>query len=331
LPEEHDIGNKERNVVPFSCAAAKLYSHTDTLVKKIELAGERRFRLKKDMFTGQMMRGEESGNVLLRHMARALGYMSNVTPFEKLADLLTVNGLEYCMNGDISVIQTLILGTAGLLPSQRSGGNRGHFIYRNQDITGLESAWHALDIKCRMQEHEWCLYRVRPQNHPVRRQIALSLLLERYRHSGLLYGLIELFTGSHIDVLNRVLLKGLEINCKGYWADHADFGVFLKHDTALLGSSKAGDIAINVVLPFVAAWAELHNDASYREKALNSYVSFPRLAENHVTRHMREQVLQGRNVKMTACRQQGLIHLYRTYCRYRNCAECLINVRVTGW
>ncbi|MEJ2739146.1 MAG: DUF2851 family protein, partial [Dehalococcoidia bacterium] len=330
LPEEQNRNKKERNVVSFSCAAAKLYSHSGPLVKKIEQAGGKRFHLKMDLFIHEIMKEEEAGRVLLRYIARALGYMSNMMPFERLAGLLVLNGLECCPGEDIRFLQSLILGTAGLLPSQRSGRNRENHIYREQDITGLESIWRILDIKYTMKEHEWCLYRVRPQNHPVRRQIALSLILERYRDSGLLNGLIEIFTNSHIDMLNHVLLNGLEVSCNGYWADHADFGVSLKHKTALLGNNKAGDIVVNVVLPFIASWAELHNDALSREKALNAYICFPRLAENHVTRHMREQIFHDRKVKMTACRQQGLIHLYRTYCRYRDCADCLINVEAAG-
>ena len=325
LPDEQDRGEIERSVVPYSCAASKLYSDGGVLVKKFELAGEKRFRLKTDMFTCEMMQKAEQGNVLLSYMARALGYMSNMMPLKKLAALLVLNGLESCRNDDINVIQALILGTAGLLPYQRSGSHRLELIYQEQDITGLESIWRSLDRKYTMQEQEWCLYRVRPQNHPVRRLIALSLILERYRDKGLLNGLIELFTSSNMNMLNQVLLDGLEVSCNGYWADHVDFGISLKRDSVLLGKGKAGDIAVNVLLPFFTAWAELHNDILSRDKAINAYVRFPSLGENHITRHMKAQVFQGRKIKMTACRQQGLIHIYRTYCRYRNCKECLIS------
>ncbi|MFN0073063.1 MAG: hypothetical protein ACKVVP_16380, partial [Chloroflexota bacterium] len=45
---------------------------------------------------------------------------------------------------------------------------------------------------------------------------------------------------------------------------------------------------------------------------------------NGLARHMAEQLFgtEGYRLANTACRQQGLLHLFRTNCRVHDCARC---------
>ncbi|MHC1578598.1 MAG: hypothetical protein ACXQTH_02530, partial [Dehalococcoidia bacterium] len=86
--------------------------------------------------------------------------------------------------------------------------------------------------------------------------------------------------------------------------------------------SKASEIAVNVILPFAFSWGELANEAKLTENAIELYRSYPKLSENYVTRHMTKQLGLDKSFDFTACRQQGLIHIFRNYCREGRCGQC---------
>jgi hypothetical protein len=109
----------------------------------------------------------------------------------------------------------------------------------------------------------------------------------------------------------------------GYWRDHFDFDVRSKTKiSALLGNSKAGEIAVNVILPFAFSWGELANETKLTENAIELYRNYPKLAENCITRHMKKQLSIEESFDFTACHQQGLLHIFRNYCREGRCSQC---------
>jgi hypothetical protein len=122
---------------------------------------------------------------------------------------------------------------------------------------------------------------------------------------------------------HRVLENGLTVAGDGYWQDHFDFDVRSKTKiSALLGNSKAGEIAVNVILPFAFSWGEVANEPELTEKAMELYHSYPKLTENEITRHMAKQLGLKEPFDLAACHQQGLIHIFRNYCREGGCSEC---------
>jgi len=89
-----------------------------------------------------------------------------------------------------------------------------------------------------------------------------------------------------------------------------------------LGNSKAGEIIVNVILPFAFSWGELANETKLTENAIELYRNYPRLAENCITRHMAKQLCLEEPFDLAACHQQGLIHIFRNYCREGRCSQC---------
>jgi hypothetical protein len=81
---------------------------------------------------------------------------------------------------------------------------------------------------------------------------------------------------------------------------------------------------VNVILPFVFSWGEMTVDPEMKEKTIKLYAYYPKLAENEITRHMARQLCLEDSFALTACRQQGLIYIFRNYCREGRCAECPI-------
>lgn len=82
---------------------------------------------------------------------------------------------------------------------------------------------------------------------------------------------------------------------------------------APIGSARARDIAVNVVLPFLHGYGTLAGDHAGAEQALELYRRYGPLSDNEITRELAAALQEpawGR-IANNARRQQGLIHLQR--------------------
>ena len=306
-------------LLPSRLPCFEMPDHLDmqTAKKVLNTAGEQRFKQKVKHFQAQL-KEEMTGQVLFRGIMGALGYAKNAQPFENLADRLPLNYIE-CRKG-VALKQALLLGTAGLLPSQRWQGEFAGW----KEVQELEQLWHSTNKRIEtMKEGDWSLSHIYPNNSPVRRIIALSYLLERSSRKKLLTSILQLVEEASRFGGHCVLERGLSVACDGYWSDHFDFDVTSKtRKSAVLGTSKVSEIIVNVVLPFAYAWGELTMDPKLTENAIELYCNYPRLSENCLTYHMKEQLGLGESFGLTACHKQGLIHIFKDYCCEGRCGQC---------
>ena len=91
-----------------------------------------------------------------------------------------------------------------------------------------------------------------------------------------------------------------------------------------IGPQGAHEVAINVVLPFAFARAELKGDTGLSDSILNVFISAVKAGENHITNQMYQQFGMQKASLKTACQQQGLLHLYKERCQDLRCADCPI-------
>jgi len=182
-----------------------------------------------------------------------------------------------------------------------------------------------------MSSNAWHLFKVRPNNFPVRRIVAMSYLILRYRERGILEGVINMVKEAPVNKRHYRLENGLLVTTSGYWASHFDFGLGsrIKNPT-LLGARRAADIVVNVILPFTFAWSRLASQPELENKALNLYYSYPRLVANAVERHMSHQLGVNSDLVNSARRQQGLIHIYNTLCTQGKCSYCRLSQLEAG-
>jgi hypothetical protein len=301
---------------PCSCPAVRRYSNNDNLYKVLTTAGMKRFRSKITSFR-KALNKEDAGQVAYRGIARALGYAQNAEPCQELARRLPIiHLLEKDKPTTDAAMQALLLGHAGLLPFQR------HRSVKDTEAIKLQKIWLSTGTTETMMESDWCFFRVRPDNFPTRRLIALSYLISRYRQSGLIQGILQLVEKAPAGTERRWLENGLAVAGHGYWQNHLDFGVFAGRASALIGYEKAVAIVINTILPFAAAWAELDSEPKLKKKAIEIYRHYPGSGDNELTTYMKQQLKLGTDTRLSACQQQGLIHLFNVYCRRRNCLEC---------
>ena len=181
-----------------------------------------------------------------------------------------------------------------------------------------------------MSRDDWHLFRVRPNNSPIRRIAAMSYLMIRSRERGILDEIIALIREAPTHQNSHRLETGLMTTTNGYWASHFDFGSANRiRSPALLGGQRAVDIIINVLLPFAIAWGKLTSQPELERKAFDLYHHYPKLATNTIERHMKHQ-LRINNLVNSAQRQQGLIHIYHTLCTQGKCNCCSLYQFETG-
>ncbi len=285
----------------------------------LDTAGEQRFFSRADGFQMDIQRTGASQS-LYRGIMGALGYSKNKLPMLALAERMPLHRLEAAASKEmadgecLAQYQARLMGTAGLLPSQRTG------TYLAVDYAGswaakLERVWADCREPAAMSEDDWHFFKVRPVNLPDRRIAAMSHLLLRYRRERLLAGLLGRLDEAAGETGFRELEQALVIPCGGY---HVDRGGF----PALLGRGRAADIVVNVLLPFTVAWGLANAHPKLAGKAVEIYHNYPRLAENALERHMVRQLKAGRCLASDARRQQGLLHIYRTLCSQGKCREC---------
>ncbi|MDD5287703.1 MAG: DUF2851 family protein [Dehalococcoidales bacterium] len=299
----------------------------DRLLKVIDEAGVERFREKAAGFQSDMA-DMEAGQCLYRGIMQALGYGRNREPFLALAQRVPLSVLERVAQNYVTETerllyrQVLLMGTAGLLPSQRSGGALSS---SDPCVNELEMLWKTAKHGDIMFFTDWQTFRVRPSNAPLRRLAGMSILIRRYQEGGLLNGLVELVSRVASEKNHYQLAAGLMVAGNGYWTGHFDFGRQCRGLSPwLIGQSRAAVIAINVLFPFIYAWGEENGRIELAEKALALYGSYPALATNTIERHMRTQFgLKGAQVN-SALRQQGLLHLYKKWCTQGRCGECKV-------
>ena len=312
------------------CLKATECLTTGIVAKSLDSAGEERFSTKAAKFQSELAQIEAS-QCLYQGIMGALGYSANKLPFLELAHRVPLQTLESITRDNISDEeclarqQALLLGTAGLLPAQRRDGYQKSKSDDNW-IGKLERLWDSFHPRERMPPHAWHLFRVRPNNSPIRRLAAMSYLILRYREKGIFDGVIDMVKEVPVGESRYRLEKGLVVTTDGYWASHFDFdSVSRITNPTLLGSSRADDIITNVLLPFAFAWGELTSHPELKRKTLALYRHYPKLAVNAIERHMKSQLGVNSSLVNSAQRQQGLIHIYHTLCAQGRCNRCPLN------
>lgn len=262
--------------------------------------------------------GLNVGEVLVRRTARALGYSANSGAAETLGERLSARALADMLTaGDTTLRTAVVLGVAGLLPSQR----RRAGLAVCGDAPEYEAIWRdCAGLAPPLEPALWRLHGLYPNNSPIRRAVALAELWPSL--GPLAEDITSLMDSASEDVPGavRLLERRFHVTGDGYWRRHSDFGVCTR-EADLIGGSKAREMVVNALLPCAAAIAMSQGDLSRLSLASQVLVSYPAAAGNVVTRHMMRQ-LGLSPVSGTAAVQQGLVHLFTEHCRVGLCATC---------
>jgi hypothetical protein len=316
LPEGETGHGRDDGILPCRRTVSRLKAGGIGTV--LEAAGEERFHARAAEFRRNRT---GAGQALYEGIMAALGYTRNKGQFLTLARSVPLEILEPVIRGEttedecLAHVQAVLLGAAGLLPSQRPQvclrtGRSDTWPEK------LETVWNGYGGVPVLSAGDWYMSGTRPGNFPVRRIAAMGYLLLRCRRDGLLAGLTKTLYPGETGAGYSEVENSLVVSAEGYWARNLDFHLPVRNKApALLGRGRAADIVINILLPFAAATIS-------EDRALEMYRSYPRLETNTLERHMLQQLGLDRKTVNSACRQQGLIHIYRTLCSRGKCGEC---------
>lgn len=314
---------KSKDALP--CQAVNRRRKPSDLENCLDRAGDSRLGAKATRYEVELSCTEADQSLYLG-ILEALGYSQNQAPFRELGCKLPLHlmekiiGQRYAGDGYLVRLQALLLGKAGLLPSQRLLSESG-----GEYVSKLEGLWTGLSQTAALYRDNWELFKVRPGNYPVRRIIALSYLISRFRQKGCFQSLLDLVRKAALTRAQSEFESALLVKAEGYWAGQVDFGHSrLVSGQALLGRERAAEIIINVLLPFFLCWSRIRAETALERKIRDIYHSYPRTQTNSIERHMLHQLSLAPARVKTARRQQGLIHFYKTFCTQGKCTDCCL-------
>ncbi|NOY76870.1 MAG: DUF2851 family protein [Calditrichaeota bacterium] len=307
--------------------------------KKAEIAvaldkwGLERLRIKKDRFKEELNYFNYD-QLIYQGIMEALGYSKNQRQFLKLSLKMPVEIIweivrTYAAEKQELVAQSLLFGAAGFLREDRMSSS--------DYVRKLQKMWQRLSQTFDFEPlaaHEWQFFRLRPTNFPTLRIAAMAHLVVAFHDRGFHARLLDVFLNKKASPgkLARDIRKLLVVEARGYWQTHYQLAgeetahpqFHLKH---LIGNGRANEIVVNVIFPLLLAFAEETGDSELAMRIRETYLHSPKLQENKILRQMKEQILSLDKEKVavvvSAARQQGLIHIFKHFCRSWRCSECI--------
>lgn len=229
----------------------------------------------------------------------ALGVTRNREQMRECAERLPFSVLDGILAGKaperrLLIAQSMLLGVAGFLEALGDPAQRAVWLEYGDGAPPVAG---------------WELFRIRPANHPARRLLGYGRIVAAAGEAGLFAYLVAGWPVAGVGGLRRRLaLPGRDA----------------------LGAERAASIVLDVLLPIIAA---RESGAVRRDgHAWHAFRLAPRLADNAITRLMTWQLFAAPSTKLVdrARRQQGLLHLYQTWCRGQHCLDCPVSGRVVS-
>jgi hypothetical protein len=243
---------------------------------------------------------------LYESLMEALGYGGNAPPMLALARLLPWRVLRTYRSP--AAREALLLGSAGLLPSQR--GHRGPI---EPYPAELERRFAATRLPA-LSSGLWKLWGIRPANAPARRLAAAGALLGSLKEPSAIFSALTTRT------VNEAIAPFTSLRASGYWLDHHDLcAAPSRLPPAYIGRARALEILINTVLPA----AQASDDRRLADQAAALLSKLPRPAAYGATRFLERAISsEGVAIRLNARRAQGLLALNRDWCTQNGCGRC---------
>ena len=308
-------------IKPGDCSALFIKKSESQLRHFLEEAGMERFTNK----SVKIMRDALADGIefcTLRAMFDGIGYKNNRSNFVELFNRYH----EYPENIRSEHYEAILWGESGLLPDPAVNPPA-------QPLLDFETScwdrWWSIRIKSRPQI-AWKRSSARPVNSPERRLAAAVQIIKKLGETPLRYFSKMHQSASSYDVFNRQLLEELRLNDL-LWNNWTDFYTPLKVPSAVLGQSRANELAVNVVLPALHAYGKLNQEAGLSEFAAKAWRQLPPIQQNIVTRTAAAKWFgehpHHKLIYANAATSQGAMLLYQKFCENCNsdCAGCRLN------
>jgi len=260
-----------------------------------------------------------------------LGYSKNQEPFLRLARAVTLQEVRVQqIENNEEALQALLLGAAGLLPKLKTVKDKKSRVF----VRHLTKEWRTrkkLYRSAMLHPADWQFFPTRPANFPTLRIAAATSLVRTILCDDLFRRIIEILKGSGDGASEIQPLRTLlAVRPPTFWANHYRFEHASSKPVHSLGPERTDAVIANAIIPLSLLYARTFKDRVVREGALRLFESMPPAAENSITLMMQRQLLKERVHLSSVSAQQGVIQLYKFYCREERCTECDVGVAVFG-
>lgn len=259
----------------------------------------------------------------------ALGYSKNKNVMMKLAQNVNLNFLNKLdKNNDLNIqIESALFNISGLM--------QGTDALNNSDIEYLEKLnkyWLLIskiyDGK-KFEETQWQFLGQRPQNFPTVRISGGAKIVEAIITNNLTGNVIKKFSEIHsTNVLINSIRSLFIVKASNYWRDHYVFDKSSKIKlNYIIGLSRADEIFVNVILPFLSVYFDIFGNDLLSKKVLKVYNEYNQRIDNKVVRNV-SAALKLEGISKKTIYSQGMIEAYRNYCSKNRCLECDIGKKI---
>lgn len=286
-----------------ACLPTLAGGQPDLVRRALRSKGWERFVAKQLGFS-QSMAVLPAGEVLYRGLLDGLGLTRNRDGMALVGERLPNVTLEAIRleQGEDGVLAAL-LGVAGMLPLSPAHENLTEVSPGR--VEGLERHFGTLSSRyglAPLPATVWTLNRVRPLNHPARRLASLASLLVQSGELGLLGNLLSITEDAGTS-----------------WA------AWLGSARPAIGATRIYQITVNVLAPFLAAYAEVMQDEDLMERAGEIWEQLPGRVEDSRARSTVRQIAGKQRFPIRlAIEEQGLHQIARFGCSELRCFECPI-------
>lgn len=238
--------------------------------------------------------------VLYRGLLDGLGLMQNRAGMAFVADRVRLDHLE-TVSRSRDLLMAMLLEAGGFLPLTPVHATLAELT--PADVSAIEG--HLADVRASQSSRlsspvEWSLNRVRPTNHPVRRLVSMADLVHK---------------SGNVGILSTVLM--LPLDRGSAWRE------WLETARPAIGRSRANQMAVNVLAPFLAAYADTSGDRDMTERVSAQWEQLPGTADDSIAKNTLRQIVgEGRFRIRSALESQGLHQIGRNGCSLLRCFEC---------
>ena len=271
-------------------------------------------RLERKAATIQLIFDETGQNweeTAYRLLAINFGFKINAEPMAQLSRGVPLKALLKHRDSLLQ-LEAMLFGTAGLLETIDETDEYIEHLRREYRFLAAKYGFAERQLPA----HIWKWGRLRPANFPTLRLAQFARLLADGQR------LFSLFVDS-TDAAS--LLKALQITPSPYWQTHYRFGKQTEKGAPAIGKTSAENIAINTVVPLLAAYAHRKGQPEYIDRAVTLLEQLPP-EHNHITEEWDKLGLSVRS----AFDSQGAIELFNEFCLPKRCLNCQIGASIVG-
>jgi hypothetical protein len=254
----------------------------------------------------------------------ALGYTKNKGAMLKLAQFSNIAFLKNVCSPENNYlsIEACLFAVAGLLPEDKTD------ISSNDYLKNLRINWESFKTKYDgkyLSNTAWHFFKLRPQNFPTIRIAGGTVLIYKILFDNFLEKLFNKVEQIKTDeVIIKILRNYFVIRAAGFWKSHYVFEKESKNNLSyFIGISRADDIILNVVFPFISVYAEIFGKNETAKKILRIYSNYVQKDDNSIVKFVASS-LEVNDLWQKSILSQGMIELFRSFCSKGKCLDCRI-------